>query len=625
MSRARYYISFDNSTWTEFYPTNQPKISYVREANEIFYRYKIDKFKIGRTKNESVYDDLYQRFFDYLYFGTDVYYKVNVLGTDKFYFIDPITSGRINTQDCFYEATPDTNDTYRDIFLEYNKEWDNADGKLFLYETAPYYPVINNGGFDNVDFDPTWSGVYPSISYVHDGDPIGERYAKLDMSTIPNGTVVTVIIKNYTKTGANDPTLVLADSAAGTERSNKVTVTADGRYELLKNAAGACVLEFAVVNTTGVSHSGSLDIYVYEPTVPAVAAGTNLHDVIERCLSHASYMNLTAFSGNVVSTALWNDAFPTGHATATPNVSAYITANPTYDYVIEAAAIYNDLYLGRTDAWTTTREENVPVSLKDIMDILKVFRYWWFIDPDGKFRIEHEKYFRDFIVQADLTSATYTGDKPEVDVKFYRYEKTDVYSQVTYSGTNDTNEDWVTFSRIDYGTKYTGININDVSTTVTTDLKYVIDNPTDATSSGLILIRVDGNDCIPWDLSEITAGEYYPNQKLSWAFLTDNYMNYFAEALTGENANGSHTFTHVKEFLKQDNIKFRLTTDLDWKKPFTLAEGTGWFEGGEYEPETGMYKINVGYNPYAIQIYVVDSTDSTIGIVDDDGTTDIIL
>ena len=77
--RARYYISFDNSTWSEFWPTNSPKISYVKESGEVFYRPKVDKFRIGRTKNAVIYDELYQRFFDSAYFSTDVYYKINVL------------------------------------------------------------------------------------------------------------------------------------------------------------------------------------------------------------------------------------------------------------------------------------------------------------------------------------------------------------------------------------------------------------------------------------------------------------------------------------------------------------------------------------------------------------------
>ena len=38
-----------------------------------------------------------------------------------------------------------------------------------------------------------------------------------------------------------------------------------------------------------------------------------------------------------------------------------------------------------------------------------------------------------------------------------------------------------------------------------------------------------------------------------------------------------------------------------------------------------MYKIDVGFNPYTVDIYVVDSDDMSIMIVDDDGTTEIVL
>jgi len=89
------------------------------------------------------------------------------------------------------------------------------------------------------------------------------------------------------------------------------------------------------------------------------------------------------------------------------------------------------------------------------------------------------------------------------------------------------------------------------------------------------------------------------NARLGWAYLFANYWDYFAEAEDGFVNDGAHTFVHVKEFLKQDNIRFHMTADLDWKKPFTMLNGTGWLEEAEYIPETGVYNINVGFNPYA--------------------------
>jgi hypothetical protein len=100
------------------------------------------------------------------------------------------------------------------------------------------------------------------------------------------------------------------------------------------------------------------------------------------------------------------------------------------------------------------------------------------------------------------------------------------------------------------------------------------------------------------DESTITAGNFYMNARLGWAYLFANYWNYFAEADAGTVNDGAHTFVAVKTFLKQNNVKFRMTSDYDWKKPFTMLGGKGWPDDCEYIPDTGMYTINVGFDPY---------------------------
>jgi len=221
----------------------------------------------------------------------------------------------------------------------------------------------------------------------------------------------------------------------------------------------------------------------------------------------------------------------------------------------------------------------------------------WFIDENGSFRIEHEKYLREYDPQIDLTSATYDADKPEIDNKVYNYEQADLYNQINFSENNSSYTDWITFAKIEYSIPATSLNVKDIDLqSITTDVLNISENPNDANSNGLLLLRLDANDCVQLDLSMITAGTYFPNQKLSWAWLTDNYMNYFAEAESGTNEEGSHTFTHVKEFLKQKKIKFRYSGTLLWYKPLTLSKGVGWIEDAEYDPESGMYSVNVEFD-----------------------------
>jgi hypothetical protein len=72
-----------------------------------------------------------------------------------------------------------------------------------------------------------------------------------------------------------------------------------------------------------------------------------------------------------------------------------------------------------------------------------------------------------------------------------------------------------------------------------------------------------------------------------------------AEANTGTVNGSAHTFTHVKEYVHQDGVKYPPSASLDWKKPVTLTKGTGWLRSADYSPETGWLTIAVGFNPYA--------------------------
>jgi len=236
------------------------------------------------------------------------------------------------------------------------------------------------------------------------------------------------------------------------------------------------------------------------------------------------------------------------------------------------------------------------------MDILKQkMRLWWFIDEDGHFRIEHERYFREYTSQADLTSVTYAGDKPEVDHKVYNYTLNESVSQITFSENNKSNPDWIA-SDILFPVLNTSKDTRDINiSSLTTDIEYVIDNPSDASSSGIMLLKcklMGTKHLVEIDQSTEDTANYFLNARLGWYYLHANYFDYFAEAESGTVNGGAFTFTHVKEFLKQNKVKFRMAADMLWYKPFTLSKGTGWIEDAEYDPETGMYSVNFGFDPY---------------------------
>ena len=596
--RDRYYISFNaGGAYSEFWPTNTPKIQYRKQSGEIFKRPFIDKFKIGRLKNATVFDLIAADFYDKTKFATDYWYKIEVLSVAKFYFIGPVTDGNIDDQNDVYEVTPKPKDIYRTILQEYEKKWQDRGGaghQIFSVGNIFYRPKLNTNVFVNVDFT-EFTDVAHTITYKNNTGGLKTANNQLIAATINTDKIIILIKNRNIATGA-DPHMQLVNSVFGSI-SNQISISANGKYTLTQLAGSLenVYVEFSQIDVAG--SNGSLDYEIFYPT--QVSSGALLEDLLLQVINGATYMNLGL---TLDSTYLWNDLMPTGHLADTPTISAYMTTNPTYDYVRKNIQNWNCLWLARNDAFTTAQEDLLELSLKDIMDFIKIkLRAWWFIDTDGHFRIEHEYYFRDFSVQANITSATYSGDKPEVDSRLYRYEKGDVYSQLNYKEQNQSHEDWIPYP-IEFSSTLTSNNKKDISLAYFgSDLEYLMDAPGDAASSGWILLRciaMGANYLVDIDASTLTPTNFYMNARLGWAYLFANYWDWFAEAETGFVNNGAHTFTHVKEFLKQGHIKFRMTADLDWKKPFTLLNGKGWMEDSEYIPETGMYDINVGYNPY---------------------------
>lgn len=597
--RATYYISVNGTDYTQIYPSNDPKVKLEQEAGEIFFRWRVDSFKIGATLNASVYSDLLHYFFTPVHFGTDINYRIQENGATTFEFIGPILKGKIDSQNSIYECTPDPDDEYRPVLMQYEKKWDNRTANTLFGESENvYYPAIGTGTWTNVSFS-TWSELAKSVSWTNTVFGATQT-ARITLGTVAEGYNVIVRIMNHNLVAGNDPKVQLINTTSGASVSNQETISGNGSYTLTKNAVCANTsIEFSEVNQlpdAGVA-SGSFT-YDYYDCSTNIGSGSLFRTVLDNCINGASYMNLAI--GTVYSTILWNDAV---ESDAPSSISTYMSAHPTYDYVRSAAAIYNYLWLARADGPATTNLENIQVSLKDMMQMLRKLRMYWFIDADSHFRIEHEKYFRSYTTQADLTSSTYTADKPETDSKIYAYSKNESYCQINYSENNQKTEDWVPYPVEFAITKVTSSKLDVGFLDLTTDVKNMIENPDSANNNGLLLLRATYNTVvytIGLDQSTLTAANYWPNAYLAWSYIIKYYQNYFAEADTGTiNGGAAHSYTHVKEFLTQDNIRFHIASVLNWKKPVATVHGTAWLTTAEYAPETGMITINVAYNPYA--------------------------
>ncbi len=589
--RAKYYISFDGkSSYSEFFPSNEPVITWNPEGDEMFMRPKVDKFKIAKEKNATIYAELLTRFFDSAYFTTDINYKIEEKGVKTYEFADPVINGSINTETSVYEGTPEPDDQYRHIMKKYTNKY------VHLTPTTVF--AVNDNAYADQSLESNtfvnqpppndytgWSDVSGNVGWANNAG--GNARAWL---TITDATPVDIICKITAFSGT--PMILRGINAGGVPVGADVTINAVGTYVI--DVSGATYVE--AFNNSLVLVTGTFSYKFYTiNSADDIISGGDLRDCLVSCFN--SFMQVSV--GTPVSTILWNDTLPTGHAVNTPNISTYITANPNNDYVLESPAILNDLWLSWVDHYMTYHEFKGEISLKDVMDILKKLRLFWYIDEDGLFRIEHEKYFRDYISQANITSATYISDKPEIDRKKYTYSKDRIFAQTNFNEANQYNEDWIA-QPIYYDQVITG-NINSVTLNVSTDFKNIHDNPDKIQGGGLVLTRmIQGTTfkLLDVDASTKTPGNFYMNAKLGWYFVLANYHKWFSSAETGTVNGSAFTFDHVKEFLNQNDISFHMDAVLDWKKPLTVELGEGWLTSAKYVPDTGMYTVSLAFNPY---------------------------
>lgn len=579
-----YYISFNNSDWSQIYPVSSNKVKWERESGEIFMRPKIDELRIDGRRNPTVYATLATNFTDGSTFGNYLYFKIKRNGTDPFYFICSINDGKLDVQNKVFYCTPRPNDNYEKVLKGYNLLKPTPITSTFFYPTVNANVFIDQSG----GIPPTWEDTGGDITWDNtDADTDTSTLAIIH--TLTEGMKVIFTVKDYTNGGGNHPTLY-AIRSGGATASNVATINADGKYILTINAGTAATsLVLSIVNIG----SGSFTYVAYEPV--SKSDGYPLESVINDFLG-VTFLNtgLTAQS-----TILWNDALP---SVKPPNIDTYITANPTNDYVLESAAIWNYIMLAKSDAITGDSADRYEITFKDLMDILKIkMRIYWYIDSGGYFRLEHEKYFTDFATQLDITSLT--TYKPEVDKKVYNYVKSDIYSQVVYSESNEGNEDWLV-PIMEYDLiKTTSNRLELTPPKLSTDVKWMIDNSSSADSSGYLLLQciVQTGETPLVDVNEsvLTDDVYYPNLYLSWAWLIKNYYSYFGDADEATiHVTDTLSLDSVKRFKKQPGVKFYYDGILNWLRPCTLAGGTGWIEKMELDLDTGWYNIDFEFDPY---------------------------
>jgi len=573
-----YFISFDSgANYSQFYPSTENKITWAPYSGEIFLRPTIDEIKISKKLNSTIYGTLLSHFFDDTKFSTNILIKIKSNNIDTFFFRSSISDTTIDTEKCTVLFTPNYDDVYQDILDIYSKK--------VLLRNIPYtgLAVYNweeaPGPFVNVSFNTfldtgnvvTWSIV----------SGINTARMSINLPSYVTGDIIKVLITSSSGSGE----MSLLDSSYNA--ISAAETVADGLITMTATNSDVSYIQFYAPLGVYASGTFTYNVYDYRTNDNMSLLRTFLEDLIDDAGKTIT----------VKSTFLFGHTLPS----VTPSsISTYVSANPTKCYVTEALKIFNDnLMLLNLDYTNST---DLEVTVKDIMLMLWIkFRCYWYIDSDGYLRIEHEKYFRSWGVQVDLTSVTYTKYKPEIDAYSYRYDKSNSYNQIDLSESESTDDNFkktsVYYDLVKTSSKTTSYNpVNLVCDTI----NYLLTTDDRQLLFMCSYQQVGLKRVMHIDLGVIDNTVVIPNIYMSWAYLLTKYWYYFGEADTATiNGSTTLTLTHVKEFLKQENIRFYYNGALNWYQPFTLINGTGWPQKIELSLESGFYSIDVGFDPYA--------------------------
>jgi hypothetical protein len=589
-----YHISTDNKvSWAEFFPYSKNKVTAETEANEIFKRWKVDEIVIDARRNSAVYSTLASNFFDSTKFGDMVYYVIKRNGTDVFFWKCPVKDGKVDAQNKMFACQPVPDDNYEVIIEKQEVKYDIG----FALGSACIAYDISSTAFINVDFS-SFSDASRTVNYTNTTG--GTTYARMTITpgALGAGDKMVMIVRNTSVvTGSNVQVRVLNNLFATISNVEDVD---DGVIELVLTGSSPAYIQLSHDGSMGTGEGdgdGSFDYEMYYYTANTnVANGLMLETFINQMLT------VMGTGMTVTSTYLFNDALP---AEAPAAIDAYMTANPTHNYVSLAVNNWNDLFVGRVGDLSSKPSSSLIITFKDLMLMLKYkLNAYWYIDSSGAFRIEHQMYFREFPSQIDLTNATYLQYKPEVDRSVYRYDRADNYQVVQYTENNEGTDDFVAFPIIYDLAKTTPKTLDVTVPLCSTDIEWIIDNTADVNPAGLLLVEVDTTTSTSNAMVFVESSTpefYYQNGHLSWFNLFPIYWQYFAEADEADiNDGDTLTATHVKELLEQTAVKFYHNGILNPIYPVTVALGLGWSKKIELDLESGWYTIDVGFDPYSI-------------------------
>ena len=605
-----YYISFNSTDFTEIFPSNEP----VGTKNQIegtrVWRESVDEIRLTETSNSSVYTTLHSYFIDKTKFDTEIEIEIytGTLASGVLYWkgLFSISDTVDNFENTVAVLNPlRINDNYRTILEQSDVQHELDYGTLILEDKRIGYAEAltigstwTNGSIGTAFSTFTASGGTITSAIA----PAGVGYeAYLPISeSVATGDIVVIDVSAFSSNAS--PTFDImygAGNSMSSEGARSISARQMG-FTMTSNNASPRIWFQASPGTSSLTFTTRKILAANDMT----QSGEVLLTFLEAFITGGSFMDLGAYSGDVVSTFFNNDALPTG---APSSITTIMAGAPSGNYVTGSA--YNELgntLMGLLIEWfSVTDKPSFKLSFNDIMSQLRdMFQVYWFIDADDKFRVEHEMYF---VSQVADSTPIVLSDQSQVDAQKMVYNKDRIASTETFAWAQSSNQDFMGKNIIYNNFETTNTSREYSLSYVTTDLKYVVDNIDDASNSGLGIYncnRLTGMTADDIYEIKIVTGELsgsgISNGAFSWANLHEAYWSWSRMAEDATVNAGAVTMDSSVRFLEQAGINFFYSTAID---PFTLIQssltGAAPIEISR-NLDTDYVSINISYDPYKL-------------------------